>query len=167
MGATCAQDACAASPCAKVANTVCVRHATKAPYYLCSFRTSVAFVTALRSVKSGDKLSLICTKAKRCVISGKRLQVPTGVAGKRLQVPTGVEVNLQFVDVKDYTASRRCALDGCSLHFLLHLQPDVQRQQGQLCRQRARLLLLQPEALRRLHLQEEEQRCDVLPVSPG
>ena len=99
MGATCAQDACAASPCAKVANTVCVRHATKAPYYLCSFRTSVAFVTALRSVKSGDKLSLICTKAKRCVVSGERLVVPKNV-----------EVNLQYVDVKDYLVSRRCLL---------------------------------------------------------
>ena len=79
MGATCAQDSCAASLCAKVANTVCRRDATKAPYYLCSFKTSAAFVTALSSASSGDKLSLICNKAKHCVVSGKRLSVPKNV----------------------------------------------------------------------------------------
>ena len=64
-----------------------------------------AFVTALSSANSGDKFLLICTKVKCCVISGKRLTMALGV-----------EVDLQFVDVKDNSVSRRCLL--CALHAL-------------------------------------------------
>ena len=54
-----------------------------------------------------------------------------------------------------------------SSHFLLHLQPDVQRQQGRGCHRRARLLLLQPEALRLLHLPQGPRHEHVLHVRPG
>jgi len=41
-----------------------------------------AFAYNVLTAKSGDKLSLMCTAAKRCTISGVRLVVPENVEAK-------------------------------------------------------------------------------------
>jgi len=61
-------------------------------------KTGAALVAKLKAAESGDKLSLVCTKAKRCVISGVLLTV-----GKN------VEVKMEYVDVMDHDSGvRRC-----------------------------------------------------------
>ena len=52
--------------------------------------TGAALVAKLKAARSGDKIGLICTAAKRCVISGVQLKVPKIV-----------EVKLGYVDFKD------------------------------------------------------------------
>ena len=56
--------------------------------------TGAPFVAKLKSAKSGDKIALLCTAAKRCVISGP------SAGSLHLVVNSGVDVMLAFVDMK-------------------------------------------------------------------